>query len=299
MVTRCIHMPVSLCSGCQERALRREDDRDWMYDESNQDWVFNPNIVRNSMGKPVGMMPHARTDVGKPPVFRGPQSTAGGIMQPMMPTQPGSLNAVHHNANLDPLTEKVVRYQNEAAQQQTIRQMPADLTKDEAEKLQAHLEAALHDSAEWQRIAQESLKERRAMSERHHAQLDQIERNQPTTASKMEVEKMPEKRVGDSDRNKFIEHLGNMFADGHLSEAEFGERADKANEALYMSQLRPLVADLPDMPAEKPKTGIWMETAPHKPARVKNFLAQPMSPVIIVGFGAAFALLVLILSVFL
>jgi hypothetical protein len=62
-----------------------------------------------------------------------------------------------------------------------------------------------------------------------------------------EVAAVPVIRVGDTERNLYIEHLGNMYSDGHLTQEEFSERSDKANEAKTMDDLRPLVADLPSM----------------------------------------------------
>lgn len=66
-------------------------------------------------------------------------------------------------------------------------------------------------------------------------------------------EDIPEekKRVGNTDRDRYIDQLAAAISTGHISEEEFGERRDKALVATIKSDLISLVADLPDLP--KPK----------------------------------------------
>lgn len=63
-------------------------------------------------------------------------------------------------------------------------------------------------------------------------------------------------RIGRSDRDKYIEHLSNMYAEDRLTKDEFEERKNKAMEARIPSDLSVLVNDLPPLPlpkTEKPK----------------------------------------------
>lgn len=59
------------------------------------------------------------------------------------------------------------------------------------------------------------------------------------------------KRVGNTDRDRYIDQLAAAISTGHISEEEFGERRDKALVATIKKDLIILVADLPDLP--KPK----------------------------------------------
>lgn len=59
------------------------------------------------------------------------------------------------------------------------------------------------------------------------------------------------KRVGNTDRDRYIDQLAAAISTGHISEEEFGERRDKALTAVIKSDLQALVNDLPDLP--KPK----------------------------------------------
>lgn len=260
MRTRCIHRGMDLCSRCHEKALRDRndgDDRYWFCD--GEDWIYNPNAFVSK--------------IGRAPMSDGIAVSAGGA-----------------GDNLP-----VMQYDPNAAFNGTIQPMSTPLTNEEVAELQAKLDTAINGAAEWQRIATESLAERKAMSKRHHEQLDQIERNQPTTASRQEVARM-EKRIGDADRNRFIEHLGNMFADGHLSEDEFGERSDKANAAKTLSDLYPLVADLPDMPV--PVKDLKIAGSPLEPRRtLKDVMAMPASPTFVLTALGILAVFILMLTV--
>ena len=307
---RCIHMTSDMCEGCKTHALKHEDDRYWVQDPMNLGWVYSPYVksehTRGSVYSNLNTVHHNAV-----PTFRGPQSSAGPDMstwpvvegvriaptqvsyEPVKPNYPGEpYKEQKYVPYYDSSGKQFWRYDTGKAVDATIQQMPTAMTEAQVETLRAQLEASIHDAAEWKRIADESLRERKAMSKRHHEQLDAMERNQPTTASREEVRAL-EKRIGDADRNLYIEHLGNMFADGHLNEAEFGERADKANAAKTMSELYPLVADLPPIPTGELKLA--------KPVAhpVKEWLGKPLTPMFMMGGGAVLAMLLLLLVVLL
>lgn len=299
MRTRCIHQPSDLCSRCQARITSSTaDDRDWVKDPATQDWVY------------CGLA----AIQGGIPRFQGPQSTAGPDMStwpvvegvriapthvsyepvrkpvklgpmPMTPTQPGT---VHYNAT--------------TSTDLTIRQMPTDLTNEQVAELRAQLDTALNSATQWQQLANSQVVQHNGTPvtqqvwnelKRNYDKLwvQLYEKKEPTTQSKMEVEKMTEMRIGDSERNAYIEHLGNMFANGNLNEAEFGERSDKANAAKTLSELRPLVADLPPMPSKDvavPKAAVQ-----RKP--LKTWLAQTPTPVFFLTMGGFIAVIFLLL----
>lgn len=56
------------------------------------------------------------------------------------------------------------------------------------------------------------------------------------------------KRAGNSDRDKYVDHLSNCVATGHLKQSEFEERRDLALEAATHDELNALVRDLPGFP---------------------------------------------------
>lgn len=56
------------------------------------------------------------------------------------------------------------------------------------------------------------------------------------------------KRVGNTDRDRYIDRLSAAISTGHLSEEEFSERRDKALVAVVKQDLRVLVRDLPGPP---------------------------------------------------
>lgn len=58
----------------------------------------------------------------------------------------------------------------------------------------------------------------------------------------------PEIRVGDAERQKAMERLGNFFADGFLDIDEFNERTEAAAGARHRTELDSLFADLPSEP---------------------------------------------------
>lgn len=63
-----------------------------------------------------------------------------------------------------------------------------------------------------------------------------------------------ERRAGNADRDRYIDHLANAVSTGHLREEEFSERRDKALLAKTKTDLITLVADLPDMPVKEIRT---------------------------------------------
>jgi hypothetical protein len=110
----------------------------------------------------------------------------------------------------------------------------------------------------------------------------------------------PRMRAGDADRSKVVETLGRHLGEGRLTVAEFDERTARAHAAVYLDQLPPLLADLPDDPKPQP---------PPRRARPRSWAASVAvlvllalvltSSVVAVAHGApplfAFVLLFLIL----
>nr|WP_120491601.1 DUF1707 domain-containing protein [Corynebacterium lactis] len=74
--------------------------------------------------------------------------------------------------------------------------------------------------------------------------------------------KPPEIRIGDTDRHKAMERLGNFFADGYLDIDEFDERTEAAAVARSQAELDRLFADLP---SESGGTGALAEPEPGTP----------------------------------
>lgn len=58
-------------------------------------------------------------------------------------------------------------------------------------------------------------------------------------------------RVGDADREAYVEHLNQAYATGHLTEVDVAERRDKAFDARVFRDLRALVRDLPPMTGKR------------------------------------------------
>jgi Domain of unknown function (DUF1707) len=58
-------------------------------------------------------------------------------------------------------------------------------------------------------------------------------------------ELQPRMRAGDKDRQRVVEHLGQHFAEGRLTVAEFDERITSAHAAVYLDELPQLTVDLP------------------------------------------------------
>src|SRR5579859_5443250 len=75
------------------------------------------------------------------------------------------------------------------------------------------------------------------------------------------MERLPDVRAGDTDRERAAADLREHFAAGRLSEAELGQRLDAAYAATTLGELDTLRADLPD-PRPLPATA-----SPRSPAR--------------------------------
>lgn len=56
-------------------------------------------------------------------------------------------------------------------------------------------------------------------------------------------------RAGDADRDRVIARLRDAYAEGRLSEDEFRDRMDRAQQAKTFGELSVLMEDLPHMPA--------------------------------------------------
>jgi hypothetical protein len=59
----------------------------------------------------------------------------------------------------------------------------------------------------------------------------------------------PRMRAGDADRQQVVEKLGRHLGEGRLTMDEFDERVVRAHAAVYLDELPPLTADLPEPPA--------------------------------------------------
>jgi hypothetical protein len=62
----------------------------------------------------------------------------------------------------------------------------------------------------------------------------------------------PRMRAGDADRQQVVEKLGRHLGEGRLTMDEFDERVVQAHAAVYLDELPPLTADLPEPPAPLP-----------------------------------------------
>ena len=61
-------------------------------------------------------------------------------------------------------------------------------------------------------------------------------------------------RNGDAARDQAVSDLGDHFAAGRLSRAEFDDRADQAMQARFSTDLAPLFVDLPQTAAAQPES---------------------------------------------
>jgi hypothetical protein len=59
-------------------------------------------------------------------------------------------------------------------------------------------------------------------------------------------------RIGDKDRERYIAHLGSLFADGYLDQQEFENLNDRACAAKTHGELTALLTDLPPVPSTGP-----------------------------------------------
>jgi hypothetical protein len=101
------------------------------------------------------------------------------------------------------------------------------------------------------------------------------------------------RRVGREDRERYIEHLSEMYSLEYLDSGEFEERARKAAEAKFEFDLTSLVTDLPAMPA-KMAVAPKEETAAAKAVVEKpKPQREPMSLAARFSLGTLFSLIVL------
>ncbi len=66
-------------------------------------------------------------------------------------------------------------------------------------------------------------------------------------------------RASDAERDQAVELLQRSFADGRLTQAEFGERAGAALAAQTRAQLSDLIADLPVAQQQPPRSGMVLD----------------------------------------
>jgi hypothetical protein len=184
------------------------------------------------------------------PVFRGPLSSAGReypIQQQVLDQiliQSHGIPPMVLEATAD-YDSKTVRYDHAAAEAASVVHLPGCtcapcvvvLRDKQIAELNDRLVTERKHSADLYDLASRSL----------YAESNTRKNLDKVAARSREVAAVPALRVGDTERNLYIEHLGNMYSDGHLTQEEFSERSDKANEAKTMDDLRPLVADLPSM----------------------------------------------------
>ncbi len=157
---------------------------------------------------------------------------------------------------LDPDADRpFVRYDPQA----TLRSAnQIGISQDEADELRRQLQEALQDRMKEQ-VQYADLKRGYDILWRE---------KYARTEKPVDIGPLPkETRIGDSMRNKYIEHLSVMLSDGVLALDEFTERMDKAAVAKYERELKELVTDLPPMSA---LTGLgiskeFTQTAKRKP----------------------------------
>lgn len=58
-------------------------------------------------------------------------------------------------------------------------------------------------------------------------------------------------RVGDRQRQRYSEHLNDMYSKGYINPREYAERLDKVWTARFEADLKAIVMDLPAMPSAK------------------------------------------------
>lgn len=85
-------------------------------------------------------------------------------------------------------------------------------------------------------------------------------------------------RIGDSERDRAVESLGEHFVAGRLTQDEFEERSETATRARYVDELEPLFEDLPQ-PGE-------LQMA-QRPVRMQQFVMPPpllmLAPILMLG----------------
>lgn len=96
------------------------------------------------------------------------------------------------------------------------------------------------------------------------AEIERLKRELFAARNSLAVQQTPTaepQRVSRADRDKYIEHLANMFAEERLSQDEFNERKDKAMTAKFPADLSALVTDLPAIPLPKQYPAQFSEPA--------------------------------------
>lgn len=69
-------------------------------------------------------------------------------------------------------------------------------------------------------------------------------------------------RVGREDRDRYIEHLSNMYVQEYLTQEEFDQRVAQASTARTLAYLNGLVTDLPPLPSRQPARRSTRANAP-------------------------------------
>lgn len=77
---------------------------------------------------------------------------------------------------------------------------------------------------------------------------EELKRKDKTVKDQAKVRE-EHKRIGDTERNRYLDYLASRFASGHLTQDEFDDRKDQALTARTQLDLDILVRDLPPMPA--------------------------------------------------
>lgn len=77
---------------------------------------------------------------------------------------------------------------------------------------------------------------------------EELKRKDKTAKDQAKVRE-EHKRIGDTERNRYLDYLASRFASGHLTQDEFDDRKDQALTARTQLDLDILVRDLPPMPA--------------------------------------------------
>lgn len=79
------------------------------------------------------------------------------------------------------------------------------------------------------------------------SQYAQLERELKEEKAKNQMNSSPE-RIGRAERERYVEHLRNMYAEERITDDELNERLDKAFAAKFQQDLSALVTDLPAIP---------------------------------------------------
>ncbi len=92
------------------------------------------------------------------------------------------------------------------------------------------------------------------------------------------------KRVGDAERDLYVEHLAGTVSTGHLRQREFEERRDAALAAVTAGDLMKLIADLPPVePPAQRMVKLDQRGAKFSPARWAAWMLASLLPVAVPG----------------